>query len=319
MYNADQKLRYINSLNVASQTERVKKSMFNKYEPLEYELGKDLCDINAEEVVNHICTFCDSTYSTFNRYFAEYFNYSKWALLEGVADISVDRNYSNDELRRAFKSTQNKDAITYRTPAELIESIELIFDEMDPYINESDYKDYISMYDVGKVYMMMIYSGIEPTDATKIKISDIKIDNDTLQINYLGDIINVPNEFRPCFEKIVNSNTCVNFSHFKYVTYDRADDYILNLTEKPCETQKDISNIKIKVQKHISHVCMEYNKEFKTDLSFKMNLIHLAGFVYKLKSSGVARDSGIIKAAKLAGNTPYIKDTAETYWDSWDN
>lgn len=319
MYNTDQKLRYINSLNVVSQTERVKKSIFNKFESLENELRKDLCDIDAEKVVNHICTFCNSTYSTFNRYYGEYYNYCKWALLEGIADVSVDRNYSNDDLRRAFKSTQDKDIVAYRTPEELIESIAHVFNEMDPYINEPEYYDYISMYDVGRIYMMMIYSGIEPKDAVKIKFSDIKIVDDTLQIDYLGDIINVSDEFKPYFEKVINAKGCINFSHFKYIPYEKVDDYVLNLTEKICKTDKDFSNIKIKVQKHISHVCTEFNKVNDADASFKMNLIYLAGFIYKLKKSGIARDSGIIKAAKLAGNTPYIKDTAETYWDSWDD
>lgn len=197
MFNEDQKRSYIISLGKSPTAAKISALIFNRSEPYERKLGKDICEWSSAEMSESLGSMIGLSHNSSLEYISLLKRYMKWC---------ADNNIKTTGENAVSSADINLDKIRSQMvsgPMQLQNCLDSIFDR------ESDE----SIDVVYRCYFWMAFCGIKEPDTVLIKKSDVNIQR--LQIIHNGRVIPVYREAIPAFEIAVNNNS-FNYYHPKY-------------------------------------------------------------------------------------------------------
>ena len=176
MYNEEIKQAYLNY--ISDNVVRVNSSLhvFKYLEDFEHANDEDLYDMPYDIILSELSKVSRiSSFATFRVHYYTIRNYKTWALLNGyVADNAKGFVDEKIDLKQLF--LDNYHLTLYKSPAELANYLH------DKLRSRSDNKDVVTIDQIATVYVMLVYQGLEPEQALKVKISDVIITDNNVAI-----------------------------------------------------------------------------------------------------------------------------------------
>ena len=280
MYNDEIKRKFIcnHTCNIGGREKY--KRLFDSTEQYEIKYGKDLCQMNSEELSEIFSMLCGLRTNSIS---------TRTALINAYLNWCIDNvEFSNKVIPELHIDIVDKmRKMTVVNPMHMQRYLDIVFDKEDEQ----------NISNVYRCYYWLGYSGCREEDAINVKSGDVDLQNMVIRI---GDL-----EYPIYREGIKSFSNCVNLSAFKYLhpNYSkssfrpRADgDLIL----RGIKTNFSLSSFRVAVNIKIK----EAINSGRTDIKLSYQRAMMSGIfyrIYQLEQIGVEPDFTDIAADFMRG------------------
>lgn len=271
MFNADQKIKFLQHSFSSISSYNSAEYLFNEVEPFEEKLNKDICTMSETELHPILSELMSLRRNSQQRKLAMLIRYCNWCVAQNIPNAVNNVISFSDDANDKLRDMMVGD------PAELNLYLDIMFPSGD-----GDRIDCIY-----RCYCWMAFMGIDEKDILSIKISDVDLDNFT--VNYKDLILPIYREAFSCFRQAVKAT--------QFSTYHP------NYPDKPVIRQRISGDELIRGVKAtpdintfrstITHRNKAANKRGETNKKLSFKRIRLSGLFYEtlmLERRGISPD-----------------------------
>ena len=291
MYNTEVKQAFLDEYIQTPLSKKFYYLIFEAFEPYEMEWEADLCTVPEESLREVIKNISGMRHTSGVARISALKNYVRWSLARGMPNARDDMLYIQDAGDGAFETK------TVVNPLHLQQYLDIVF---SPENDES-------IDNIYRAFLWLLFSGVQPDDALKIKSENIDFEN--MEINF-------DNNKYPIYKGALPSiKNCINLTQFARRRVDRKNpiykdrfpgDYLM----RGLNGVMSKSVIKVGISKKIK----EALDSGKTDIRVSPNRVWLSGLFYRMSEremAGLPLDIEYMSTQIIEGREYTLSDVSE--------